>query len=82
MCQPPVAENKNEEKTKEIEESIGRYSEIKGKYRINQKIFLSCPPENIKRLFMALLDANTPPPAANSRSEQNTNTGSVELWAL
>ena len=29
-----------------------------------------------------VLDANTLPPAANSRSEQNTNTGSVELWAL
>ena len=28
------------------------------------------------------LDANTPPPAANPRSEQNTNTGSFELWAL
>ena len=28
------------------------------------------------------LDANTPPPAANPHSEQNTNTGSFELWAL
>ena len=28
------------------------------------------------------LDANTPPPAANPRSEQNTNTGSFEHWAL
>ena len=28
------------------------------------------------------LDANTPPPAANPRSEHNTNTGSFELWAF
>ena len=31
---------------------------------------------------LVYLDANTPPPAANPRSEQNTNTGSFELWAL
>ena len=29
-----------------------------------------------------MLDANTPPPAANPRSDQNTNTGSFELWVL
>ena len=34
-------------------------------------------------IFLKLgLDANTPPPAANPRSEQNTNMGSFKLWAL
>ena len=37
---------------------------------------------NNQMLMYILLDANTPPPAANPRSEQNTNTGSFELWAL
>ena len=35
-----------------------------------------------QELKHTVLDANTPPPAANPRSEQNTNTGSFELWAL
>ena len=34
------------------------------------------------KFINVILDANTPPPAANPRSEQNTNTGSFELWAL
>ena len=44
----------------------------------------ACPCIGKNGLLISALDlnANTPPPATNPRSEQNTNTGSFELWAL